>query len=147
MHAVNASVCSLFMQCAPCEEKWFQEREEDREPASDYALWDSVIDGSKADLVYPEIFHFDQKIIMHFGEQPYHPANRRVTLRVHLKDLKLKYGLRDEAIIHIVTVLPQPLPCRLAGSMIRKSSVWFLSVELCSQLQLDRSSACTKCRM
>lgn len=89
---------------ASCSLLCLQEREGDRHPAANRALWDSVIDGSKADCVYPEILKFDQKIIMHMGEQPYHPANRRITLRVKLEDLQMKYGLSDFAVMHIVTV-------------------------------------------
>lgn len=81
-----------------------QEEEDDRHPAGEKALWDSVIDGSNCEFAAPEIFKFDQKIMMHLHDQPYHPSNKRITLRVRLEDLKMKYGLSDEAIIHIVTV-------------------------------------------
>jgi hypothetical protein len=104
-----------------------QERDEDIHPAANQALWDSIMDGAKEDGVFPEIFNFEQKIIMHMGEKPYHPANRRVTLWVRLEDLKMKYGLSHDAIIHVVTVrIPQllviyPLCCALLRSVYESS--------------------------
>ena len=77
-----------------------------------------MIDGSKADCVYPEIFEFDQKVVMHMGEQPYHPANRRVTLRVKLEDLQLKYGLSDYAVMHIVTVRGSSVHCVMGPDLL-----------------------------
>jgi hypothetical protein len=103
----------------PCNElcqSLFQERDEDTHPAANQALWDSIMDGSKVDGVFPEIFHFEQKIILHMGEQPYHPANRRVALWVRLEDLKMKYGLSDDAIIHIVTVRILQLLLHVSGA-------------------------------
>lgn len=52
----------------------------------------------------PDIFRFKQTLMFHTGSKPYHPANRRVSLFVALRDLQSRYGLSEEALRYIVQV-------------------------------------------
>jgi hypothetical protein len=42
--------------------------------------------------------------MFHTGDRAYHPANRRVTLTVALDDLRVRYGLSDDATRFLVQV-------------------------------------------
>jgi hypothetical protein len=42
--------------------------------------------------------------MLHTGDKPYHPDNRRAKLRVLLSDLAERYGLTEEGVQHVVSV-------------------------------------------
>jgi hypothetical protein len=82
----------------------FQEQAGERHAASTRALRDSIISASHTEYMFPEIFDFKQRVVMHLGDQPYHPANRRVSLRVQIEDLIVRYGLSEDAADFVLRV-------------------------------------------
>lgn len=75
-----------------------QEPEKLKHPAAEAVLFDSFLEDSRLHNVVPDIFKFKSTLILHTGNKPYHPANRRISLFVRARDLQARYGLSEDAL-------------------------------------------------
>ena len=59
---------------------------------------------ARLENVVPDIFRFEQTLMLHTGSTPVHPANRRVVMTVGVRELQKRYGLCEDALQFVCQV-------------------------------------------
>lgn len=93
--------------------------------------------------VVPDIFHFSQSLMLHTGFKPYHPAHRRVVLRVAVHDLQARYGLSDDAMQYMLEVRRAS---RSRAHWLEQCSACWHAGACCRLPELASPSSCTAFR-